>query len=112
MTDIAELTCKYVQFLSEEGVEGITSYRAFLLKTRLLRHFGEALMFHRPHKPNVDEFVFSSNVSPGPLVEKCVQALAALESASLKTHEPGYVSQAPTKESPVSTPHKAALLLR
>ena len=68
---------KVCGILNVEGVE-TTTYRACVIKARLLAHFGNALIFHRPKQRNVCEYVLSSSLSPGPLVEKCAAAVAAL----------------------------------
>ena len=57
----------------------MSTYRTCLLKTRLIHHFGNALTFHRPQQRNVFEYVFSSKVSRGPIVEKCAKALKTLD---------------------------------
>ena len=112
VTDISKLCRKYVQFLNDEGIDGVISYRSYLLKTRLLEHFGDALTFHRPQKRNLAEYVFSSNVPPGPLVEKCSQAMAALETLQDSYSVDDNALLPPADESPLSTLFKAALCLR
>ena len=81
VTNISDLCSKYVECLNDEGIS-LVSYRAYLLKARLVNRFGDVLTFHRPRKRNLSEYVFSSNVPPGPLINKCAMALAAMEHAA------------------------------
>ena len=80
VTNMSDLCSLYVDFLRQHGVE-VSSYRTCLLKARLVRHFGNQLSFHRPQKRNVTEFVFSSAVAPGKLVEMCALAMANAQRA-------------------------------
>ena len=75
VTDMTEICALYVQIMQQQGVD-VESYRAYLLKARLLSRFGDSLSFHRPRKRKVTEFVFNSKVPAGPLVEKCSLAIA------------------------------------
>ena len=49
VTNISDLCSKYVECLNDEGIS-LVSYRAYLLKARLVNHFGDVLTFHRPRK--------------------------------------------------------------
>ena len=81
ITNINVLCTKYVECLNAEGIIK-EIYRADHLKSRLKRHFGDDLTFHRPKKRNVCEYVFSSSVPAGPLVEKCALAMQAADDAA------------------------------
>ena len=81
ITNINVLCTKYVECLNAEGnIKEI--YRVDHLKSRLKRHFGDDLTFHRPKKRNVCECVFSSSVPAGPLVKKCTLAMQAADDAA------------------------------
>ena len=45
--------------------------------------FKESLSFHWAQKKNEAEFVYSSSVNPGPLIEKCYQQAAEAEEEAL-----------------------------
>lgn len=81
VTNMIDLCCLFVEFLRKEGID-VSSYRTCLLKARLKEHFGDVLTFHRPRKRTVTEYVFSSHISAGPLVEKCDLAMTAAEHAA------------------------------
>ena len=78
VTSSSELLSEYKGFLHEEGVEE-TSYLSHLLKGRLSKHFANQLTFHRPQRKNEAQFVFSSKLSPGPLIESVQMQLRAEE---------------------------------
>ena len=82
MCKTAELCQECRTFLEEEGVDGST-YQTHLVKTRLTELFKEHLSFHRLPKKNEAEFVYSSSVNPGPLIEKCYQQAAEAEEEAL-----------------------------
>ena len=71
----------YRGYLHDEGV-AVESDQADKLKVRLLRHFRSQLCFHQPQKRNESQYVFSSAVPPGSLVEHCLQLQAAAERSS------------------------------
>ena len=75
---LGRLTGLFKELLQEEGVDA-DNFRAFLLKARLVKHFGDALSFHRPRKQNESQYVFRTSVNPGPLIELCIQLEAAEE---------------------------------
>ena len=37
------------------------------------RHFDTRLVFHRPNKCTESQYVFSSEVQPGPIIEGCLR---------------------------------------
>ena len=79
----------------------------------LVHHFGDALTFHRPHKQNVCEYVFSSMVQPGPLVENCAVAMATIASTAEEMVDDA--SQCSLDEMEVSTvrdAYRAAIFIR
>ena len=58
----------YKGHLEEAGVSA-DNYRGHFLKSCLIRQFGDRLTFHRPCRRNETQYVFSSAVPPGPLIE-------------------------------------------
>ena len=90
----------------------MSTYRTCLLKTRLIHHFGNALTFHRPQQRNVFEYVFSSKVSRGPIVEKCAKALKILDNFKETAASMDIDAESPEfEESPGPTLFRAALCL-
>ena len=79
VTDLSQLRAKYNGFLHEELGGEAEACRGDVLKARLREHFGDKLSFHRPHRRNQAQFVFSSNVNPGPLIEQCMKMTAREE---------------------------------
>ena len=67
VTNLSQLCAQYM-YLNDEGIES-ESCRGNFLKARLQQHFGDRLAFHRPHRRNQAQFVFRSDVAPGPLIE-------------------------------------------
>ena len=65
---MSELFSVYKGHLEEEGVSA-DNHRGHFLKSRLIRQFGDRLPFHRPCRRNETQYVFSSAVPPGPLIE-------------------------------------------
>ena len=91
----------------------MSTSRTCLLKTRLIHHFGNALTFHRPQERNVFEYVFSSKVSQGPIVEKCAKALKTLDNFKETAASMDIDAEWPEfEESPGPTLFRAALCLR
>ena len=45
------------------------------------RHFDMKLVFHRPNKCTESQYVFSSEVQPGPIIEGCLRLDEAQERA-------------------------------
>ena len=66
--------------------------------------------FHRPQQRNVFEYVFSSNVSPGPIVEKCAKALKTLDNFAASMDIDAELPE--FEESPGPALFRAALCLR
>ena len=115
ITDIADLYAKYVSCLNA-GVQ-VVSYHAHLLKARLRRHFGDAFTFHRPKKRTLCEFVFSSAVPAGQLVEKCALAMQAAAKATEDSGDFEVIStedflESPVQPSPTGDVFSAAMFLR
>ena len=65
---MSELFNVYKGHLEEAGVFA-DNYRGHFLKSRLIRKFGDRLTFHRPCRRMETQYVFSSAVPPGPLIE-------------------------------------------
>ena len=78
MTDLCH---EYSTFLEREGVQE-PNCRSYVLKARLVAHFGDRLCFHRPQKRNQSEFVFRAVAPRGPLIERCATALADCDAAN------------------------------
>ena len=93
----------------------MSTYQTCLLKTRLIHQFGNALTFHRPQQRNVFEYVFSSKVPRGPIVEfeKCAKALRTLDNFKETPASMDIDAESPEfEESPGPTLFRAALCLR
>ena len=115
VTSLSDLCSSYRAYLQEEGVE-VEIYRADKLKVRLVKHFGSQLCFHRPQKRNESQYVFSSAVPAGPLVERCLQLEAAAEqpSSDEDISIDDIVDEAVTREDASEASHlfAAAMILR
>ena len=115
VTNMADLCSKFVECLNDEGVS-LVSYKTYMLKARLANHFGEALTFDRPRKRTLSEYVFNSSVPPGPLIDKCVMALSAMERAADlemgSSATTSLSSQVSADSSPAADLFRAALFLR
>ena len=74
----ANLTNVFKNLLEKEGVDTET-FKAHHLKVKLMQHFGDRISFHRPHKRNEAQYVFSRLIDPGPLIERCLQLAAKQE---------------------------------
>lgn len=72
VTNLSQLSATYNTYLSDEGLEA-EPCRGDFLKARLKQHFGDRLSFHRPFRRNQAQFVFASDVEPGPLIELCLK---------------------------------------
>ena len=66
---LSSICSTYKNYLDEIGVSA-DWYLAHVLKTRLTRHFGNRLSFHRPQKRNQAQYVFSSAAPSGILLER------------------------------------------
>ena len=115
ITDIADLCAKYVSCLNAEKVQ-VVSYHVHLLKARLHRHFGNTLTFHHPKKRNLCEFVFSSAVPAGQLLEKCALTMQAAAKATEDSEDfedmsTGDFLESPVQQSPAMDVFRAAIFL-
>ena len=64
----------YGKLLRDEVQE--KAVRGYSLKSSshmIKRHFDMRLVFHRPNKCTESQYVFSSEVQPGPIVEGCLR---------------------------------------
>ena len=70
--NMSDLCSKVTNLLEEEDICG-TKYQSHLLKSRLLQHFRKKQAFNRQRRRNAAEYVFSSAVNAGPLIERCFE---------------------------------------
>ena len=102
-----------------EGIE-TENNRAYLLKTRLIHQLqlGDTISFHRPHKRNESQYVFSSSVNLGPLIERYLQLEAAKQRKECGVEDrdtddiPRFSAEDNLRSSDVLCLYNAALLLR
>ena len=64
---------KYRKKLSDRG------YSLKSLRHMIKRHFDMRLVFHRPNKCTESQYVFSTEVQPGPIIEGCLRLDKAQE---------------------------------
>ena len=70
----------YGKLLRDEVQEkAVRGYSLKSVSHMIKRHFDMRLVFHRPNKCTESQYVFSSEVQPGPIIEGCLRLDEAQE---------------------------------